>query len=225
MGETIIKIEGLRKTYDKKQFVLDGIDLELSEGDMAVIEGKSGSGKSTLMNIMGLLDEYDEGKLYIDDELIGRHNLRKHKSIRADKIGFVFQAYHLIESIPVKDNIMLPFLYNGKPVNETVIARYEEIIHDLGLEGLTEKKAAFLSGGEKQRVAIARAIIKNPKIIIADEPTGNLDIENTETVINTFRKLRLQGKVIVIVTHDISIGTKEDKKYYLKEGRLGLCRA
>lgn len=225
MSETIIKIEGLKKTYDKKQFVLDGIDLELSEGDMAVIEGKSGSGKSTLMNIMGLLDEYDEGKLYIDDELIGRHNLRKHKSIRADKIGFVFQAYHLIESIPVKDNIMLPFLYNGKPVNETVIDRYEEIIHDLGLEGLTEKKAAFLSGGEKQRVAIARAIIKNPKIIIADEPTGNLDIENTETVINTFRKLRLQGKVIVIVTHDISIGTKEDKKYYLKEGRLGLCRA
>lgn len=222
MRKQIIKIKDLRKTYDGKRYVLDGINLELFEGDMIVIEGKSGAGKSTLMNIMGLLDEYDEGEMYIDNELLGKHNQDKHKRVRAEKIGFVFQAYHLMECLTVRDNILLPFLYNNQNID--VNTRFNKVIGNLGISDLANKKVNLLSGGEKQRVAIARAIIKNPQIIIADEPTGNLDVENTNIVINTFRKLRAEGKVIVIVTHDISIAKEDDKKYYLKEGRLELCK-
>lgn len=222
MRKQIIKIKDLRKTYDEKRYVLDGINLELFEGDMIVIEGKSGAGKSTLMNIMGLLDEYDEGEMYIDNELLGKHNQDKHKRVRAEKIGFVFQAYHLMECLTVRDNILLPFLYNNQNID--VDTRFNKVIGNLGISDLANKKVNLLSGGEKQRVAIARAIIKNPQIIIADEPTGNLDVENTNIVINTFRKLRAEGKVIVIVTHDISIAKEDDKKYYLKEGRLELCK-
>lgn len=222
MRKQIIKIKDLRKTYDEKRYVLDGINLELFEGDMIVIEGKSGAGKSTLMNIMGLLDEYDEGEMYIDNELLGKHNQDKHKRVRAEKIGFVFQTYHLMECLTVRDNILLPFLYNNQNID--VDTRFNKVIGNLGISDLANKKVNLLSGGEKQRVAIARAIIKNPQIIIADEPTGNLDVENTNIVINTFRKLRAEGKVIVIVTHDISIAKEDDKKYYLKEGRLELCK-
>ncbi len=223
MNKLVIKIKNLRKTYDKKRYVLDGVNLELYEGDMAVIEGKSGTGKSTLMNIIGLLDEFDEGELYIDGELYDKNNKKRHRDVRSTKIGFIFQAYHLIESISVKENILLPFLYNSKLIDNELMKRYNEIVDDLGLSNLTHKKVSLLSGGEKQRVAIARAIIKEPVIIIADEPTGNLDVENTKIVIDVFRKLREQGKVIVIVTHDISIASNEDKKYYLKEGKLNLC--
>lgn len=223
MSREIIKIENLRKTYDKKNYVLDGINLNLFEGDMAVIEGKSGTGKSTLMNIMGLLDDYDDGKLYIDGEYVANKKNKLQKTIRAEKIGFVFQAYHLIEAITVKDNIMLPFLYNNMNVDNAVLARYNSLVDDLGIAGLLEHKVSFLSGGEKQRVAIARALIKDPKIVIADEPTGNLDAENTGIVINTFRKLKAKGKVIVIVTHDMSLAQFEDKRFYLKDGRLSTC--
>lgn len=222
MRKQIIDIKNLRKTYDGKKYVLDGIDLELFEEDMIVIEGKSGAGKSTLMNIMGLLDEYDEGEMYIGNELLGKHNQGKHKKIRAEKIGFVFQAYHLMECLTVRDNILLPFLYNNQ--NTDISESFNKVVDNLGISELTDKKVSLLSGGEKQRVAIARAIIKNPQIIIADEPTGNLDSENTNIVIDTFRKLRAEGKVIVIVTHDISIAKEEDKKYYLREGRLELCK-
>lgn len=225
MDKVILEVKGIRKTYDKKKYVLNGIDLKLSEGDMAVIEGKSGAGKSTLMNIIGLLDEYNEGELYIENELLDKHNRKRHKVVRGEKIGFVFQAYHLIEAISVKENILLPFMYCNKAIDKSVMNKYEDLVNDLGLGELTDKKISCLSGGEKQRVAIARAVIKEPKIIIADEPTGNLDKENTDIVIENFRRLREQGKVIVVVTHDISISKKEDKKFYLKEGRLELCKA
>ncbi len=221
--QPVIEIKGLRKTYDRKRYVLDNLELKLYSGDMTIIEGKSGTGKSTLMNVIGLLDDFNEGTLCIDGIEINKKTKRKYSIIRAQKIGFVFQAYHLIEAISVKENIMLPFLYSNINVNNDIKQRYDKIVTDLGLGELENKKVALLSGGEKQRVAIARALIKDPKIIIADEPTGNLDMENTKIVIDVFRKLREMGKVIIIVTHDISIATSDDKRFYLKEGKLMLC--
>lgn len=224
MNNAIIKVTDLKKTYDNKRNILDGINLELSEGDMAIIEGKSGAGKSTLMNMLGLLDDFDSGEMIIDNVFIEKNDHRQHRKLRGEKIGFVFQAYHLIETISVRENILLPLLYSTNDNAGETELKFKKITEELGITELLDKKAMLLSGGEKQRVAIARAIIKEPKIIIADEPTGNLDAENTEIVINTFQKLKEQGKTIIIVTHDISISRSRYKNYYLKEGRLKLCR-
>ena len=223
MKDALIDVTNLRKSYDGEKYILDGINIKLYDGDMVIIEGKSGAGKSTLMNILGLLDEYDAGRIVIDGVLIEKSNRKQHLMLRGEKIGFVFQAYHLIENISVKENILLPFVYTQKSVDQEILCRLKTIAEELGITELLKKKANLLSGGEKQRVAIARAIIKDPKIIIADEPTGNLDVENTDTVINTFCKLKEKGKIIIIVTHDISIAKRQYKKYSLKEGKLVLC--
>ena len=215
--DVIIELKNIKKTYDNKHYVLDGINLCLRKGDMVVIEGKSVTGKSTLMNILGLLDDYSEGEYFLDGKKIKK---KEYNKVRAQKIGFVFQAYHLIESISVKDNIMLPFIYNEKELDSNLQKNYSELLAKFGLEDLEKKKAKLLSGGEKQRVAIARALIKNPDIIIADEPTGNLDIENTAIVINAFRELRKKGKLVIIVTHDITIAKDDDRKLYIRDGKI-----
>ena len=223
MNRAVIEVNDLRKSYDGEKYILNGINIKLHAGDMAIIEGKSGAGKSTLMNILGLLDEYDSGQIIVDGNLVEKNNRRQQLLLRGEKIGFVFQAYHLIESISVEENILLPFIYTKKSIDKEILNRLQIIAEELGIIDLLKRKGSLLSGGEKQRVAIARAIIKDPKIIIADEPTGNLDSENTRAVINTFHKLKEQGKVIIIVTHDISIAKQQYKKFYLKEGKLELC--
>ena len=221
--QAVLKLEKLKKSYDGKRFVLDGIDLELFPGDMAIIEGKSGSGKSTLMNIIGLLDGFDDGNLFLCGEDASSLTVKQQAGLRAEKIGFVFQAYHLIEAITVRENILLPFLYRGAEDETQLRNRFDLITEELGLKELLNRKAGLLSGGEKQRTAIARAVIKDPVMILADEPTGNLDPENTEIVIRAFRRLRDEGKLIITVTHDISIANAEDRCFYLKEGRLTQC--
>ena len=216
-NEIVIQLKNIRKTYDKKKYVLNGIDLSLHKGEMVVIEGKSGAGKSTLMNVLGLLDEYNDGEYLLYNKKIKKKDYNK---IRAKKIGFVFQAYHLIESISVRENIMLPFLYNDAEIDDEVKMEYERFLEKFGLKDLENQKTGDLSGGEKQRVAIVRALIKNPEIIIADEPTGNLDIENTNVVIGAFRELKNEGKLIIIVTHDITIAKEEDRKLYIRNGKI-----
>lgn len=220
MQEAVIEIKELTKKYDRTNLVLDEINLKLNHGDMAVIEGKSGSGKSTLMNILGLLDSHTAGCYKIDGVEINNRRTGDYERIRAEKIGFVFQAYHLIENLTVKENVLLPYLYNNRPLNKEVYDKLNYLAESFCIENLINKKVSYLSGGEKQRVAIVRAILKNPEIIIADEPTGNLDVENTKIIIDAFRKLRQEGRVVIMVTHNVSIATDEDIHLYLEEGKL-----
>lgn len=218
----IIKLEGISKSYDGKKNVIDKLNLEIYTGDIVVIEGKSGSGKSTLLNILGMLHNFDQGTYWFENSLISKKNNKKKAYFRAEKVGFIFQSYHLMENLTVMDNILLPYLYGNKKLDNTVKNRALKSMKQFNLSDMENKKVSLLSGGEKQRVAMVRAIIKEPKVIIADEPTGNLDIENTKIIIHAFRKLANKGTTIIIVTHDTSIAEKTDKRYQMIGGQLQL---
>lgn len=219
----LIVMKGIQKSYDGKRKVLDEMDFQLECGEIAVIEGKSGAGKSTLMNIIGLLEGFDSGTFYLKGKEIKPRAQAKYSRMRASIIGFVFQSYYLIDSITVKENIMLPLLYCDNPIDKELKTKYDTLVRELDIGHLENKRVSLLSGGEKQRVAIARALIKEPEIIIADEPTGNLDADNTETVVGVFRKLAQSGTAVIIVTHDASISCAGDSRYYLSEGKLIRC--
>ena len=190
------------------------------EGELIVIKGKSGSGKSTLLNIMGILDVFNSGLYSLNGSTINPKKYNKYSDLRSKYIGFIFQSYHLIDSISIQDNILLPYLYSKDPINFEVVDRMHSILEDFNLINLKNKKVSLLSGGEKQRVAIARAIIKNPPVIIADEPTGNLDDENSAIVINHLKKLTIQKTTIILVTHDMKLLSYGDVTYSLEGGRL-----
>lgn len=223
--DPLIEMKDIHKSYDGKRQVLDGMDFHLERGEIAVIEGKSGAGKSTLMNIIGLLDSFDSGLFRLKGKEIKPHTQTKYSRMRASIIGFVFQSYYLIDGITVRENIMLPLLYCDTPVDKESKTKYDSLLKELDIAHLESKKVSLLSGGEKQRVAIARALIKNPEIIIADEPTGNLDADNTDIVVGVFRKLAQSGTAVIIVTHNSSISRETDSKYYLNEGKLIRCNA
>lgn len=223
-SDLLIEIRNLYKSYDGKKNVLNDLNFHLRKGEMVVIEGKSGSGKSTLMNIIGLLDGFDSGTFILNGKRIRPHSQTRYSKMRASLIGFVFQSYYLIDSISVRENIMLPLLYCDKSMDKNLKDTYMSLLKELDIIHLENKKVALLSGGEKQRVALARAILKNPEIIIADEPTGNLDSENKGIVIGILRKLVQNGKSVIMVTHDVSISNETESIYSLKEGKLEACR-
>ncbi len=220
MAKTIIEMEKIKKTYDGKRYVLNDLYFTAQEGELTIIKGQSGSGKSTLLNILGLLDVFDSGTYILNNHQIDSQKNNKYANIRSDMIGFIFQSYHLIESISIQDNILLPFLYSEKRISTEVIQRMKTILENFNLIEMKDKNVSLLSGGEKQRVAIARAIIKNPPLIIADEPTGNLDDENSRIVIDYLKDLTFNGTTIVLVTHDMNLLKYGDASYSLKEGRL-----
>lgn len=216
----MIQIQNLTKAYDKNTVVLNGLSVEVKRGEYIQIVGKSGSGKSSLLNILGLLDFNYNGKLYIDGKEIKRFHDVENSRIRSEKIGFVFQSYHLINNMNVVENVSLPILYSGTRNIKSKTAYISEILHEMGIYEIRNKKIQFLSGGEKQRVSIARALLLNPDIILADEPTGNLDRGNSEIVFELLKRLHKQGKTIVLVTHNTYIESGADKKYELVNGKL-----
>lgn len=216
----IVKMSNIKKTYDGKKYVLSGIDFSLHEGEIAIISGASGCGKSTFLNIVGLLDNMSEGDYFFNQVFIKRNRLSSYYKQRADDIGFVFQAYCLIESISVKDNILMPYLYSGKLIDRRVHEELYALADELNISTLLDKKAGLLSGGEKQRVAICRAIIKKPKLIIADEPTGNLDAGNTTSVVGFFDRIVKSGTAVIIVTHNADLCFQNSKLYTLCAGEL-----
>lgn len=219
----LVEMSGIQKTYDGKRNVLDNLAFSIDRGDIATILGASGCGKSTFLNIVGLLDNFTEGFYLFDGTEIKRKKLNSYYKQRATDIGFVFQSYCLIESLSVKDNILMPFLYNNQYIDKKIIADLDKILKDFNLTELKNKKASLLSGGERQRVAIARAMIKNPKLIIADEPTGNLDEANAELVVNAFRSIAGSGTSVIVVTHNKFLSLSSKNIYSLEGGLLKPC--
>lgn len=206
-----IVLKGIKKSYDRQ--VLENICLNVTNSSYITIIGKSGSGKSTLMNILGLIESFDEGFYQFNDTII--RNDKDYSKIRSENIGFIFQSYNLIPTLTCMENIMLPLQYSKK--NAVGI---DDILESLDIVSLLDKQVVLLSGGEKQRVAIARALILNPSLIIADEPTGNLDHMNTEIVLKILEKENKKGRAIIMITHDINIAEKAKTVYRLEKGVL-----
>ena len=219
-SENVINLEKISKIYktgDENTIALENIDLKIKKGDFVAIIGPSGSGKSTLMHIIGLLDVPTSGKYILDDEDVSKINKNKQAEIRNQKIGFVFQQFNLLPRTTVLDNILLPTIY-GKI--ENVRAKALKIIQDVGLSDRANHKSNELSGGQIQRVAIARALIMNPSIILADEPTGNLDTKKSKEIMDIFEKINHDGATIVLITHEEHIAKYANRIIKLSDGKI-----
>ena len=214
------------KRYDEKNTrkeiktkVLKGVDLSISKGEFVCIFGESGSGKSTLLNILGLLDDATIGTYKLDGVDIRKLSKKESAFIRNQKIGFVFQAYHLIPELNALENLVVPLGYAGMRKKEREKIAYE-LLTEFGIDDLEKKHVSQMSGGEQQRIAIMRAIINKPQILLADEPTGNLDKENSQTIINLFERLNKQGMTMVMVTHDTSLAKYGTRVVHVEDGRI-----
>lgn len=199
--------------------VLTGIDLEIHKGEMVAIMGSSGSGKSTLLNIIGMLDGYDEGNYYLDDMLIKDLNEKQAARYRGKYIGFVFQSFNLVNFKNALENVALPLYYQNVARKERNL-RAMEYLGKVGLEPWATHLPGELSGGQKQRVAVARALINNPKVILADEPTGALDSHTSQEVIDLLKEINKQGITVIIVTHENDIAAQTDRIIQLKDGQI-----
>ncbi|MDD4096404.1 MAG: ABC transporter ATP-binding protein [Oscillospiraceae bacterium] len=219
----LARMTAVKKSYDGKKQVLSGLDFSISLGETALIHGTSGCGKSTFLNIVGLLDSYSDGEYTFNGIPIIPKKLNSYYKQRAMDIGFVFQNYSLIDSISVRENILMPYLYNNQYIDKTVMINMDKLLEEFNIAELKNTKTSLLSGGERQRVAIIRAMIKNPKLIIADEPTGNLDETNSRLVFNAFKKIAERGTAVVAVTHNKYLSLGLGRTYTLEEGELRLC--
>lgn len=216
----LVEMTDICKSYDGSKNVLEELNFSIDEGEFAAIYGASGCGKSTFLNIVGLLDNCTSGDYFFNGCKISKDRLNKYQQIRAADIGFVFQSYCLIDSISVFDNILMPLMYVENKSVHSLLTKADSILDDLNILHLKNQKAITLSGGERQRVAIARAIIKEPKLIIADEPTGNLDDANANLVISAFRNIVEKGTSIIVVTHNRHLQFGNGQIYTLRQGAL-----
>ena len=218
----ILKIEGVSKSYTLGRLevpVLHDIDLTVNNGDFAAIMGPSGSGKSTLMNIIGCLDRPTSGKIMIGDLDISQLQDMELASIRGKKIGFIFQTFNLVSRLTALRNVELPMVYQNMPRKDRML-RSKELLELLGLKDRMNHRPSELSGGQRQRVAIARALVNNPDIILADEPTGNLDSKTGDEIMRIFDKLHDEGRTILMVTHDNELAQNCNRIIRLKDGRI-----
>ena len=212
MKELNIQIEHLQKSYTRP--VLRDINLSVTNDSYVTIVGKSGSGKSTMLNILGLVEGYDSGSYTFNDTLI--RNYTDYSRLRLENIGFIFQSYNLITTLSCKENILLPTLYNRR----NQVQNFEELVELLDLAPLLSQRVTTLSGGEKQRVAIARSLILDPCLILADEPTGNLDPKNRDIIMNLLRHEHEKGRGVILITHDMEIAKQGNTVYLLDGGKL-----
>lgn len=217
----ILKVENLRKEYgdgNSKVIALDGVDLSIQRGEFVTIVGPSGSGKSTLLHIIGGVDSPNSGKVYIDGNDISKYSSKELALFRRRKVGLIYQFYNLIQNLTVRHNIELPLKLDKRKINEE---DFLDIVKKLGIEN---KLAAFpseLSGGQQQRVAIARSLIYRPSIILADEPTGNLDRKNSKEIIEIFKYFNKTLKqTIILITHDEKIALEADRVVTIVDGKI-----
>ena len=224
MNNTIFELKNISKEYRTKVEtinVLKNINLKLNQGDFVSIQGKSGSGKTTLLNIIGLLDTPTSGEIKFDNNNINYSNEKIKNIIRNKKIGFVFQFHYLLNEFTALENVMIPALIDTKLNKIQLRSKAKELLELVELGHRIDHKPLELSGGEKQRVAIARALINDPNIILADEPTGNLDLETSETISELFKKINEEKQqTIVIVTHSSELAELTQDKYKIEKGNL-----
>ncbi|HEX2929850.1 MAG TPA: ABC transporter ATP-binding protein [Candidatus Binatia bacterium] len=219
----VIRVENLHKTYhmgDVEVPALRGIDLTIERGEFVAVMGSSGSGKSTFMNILGCLDRPSAGKYYLDGEEVGSLSANEWAHIRNKRIGFVFQGFNLLSRTTALENVELPMMYNGFTSKD----RHQRAVEVLSLVGLGERRDHTpnrLSGGQQQRVAIARALVNNPSLILADEPTGNLDSVTSNEIMALFQQLNLQqGITVVLVTHEPDIAEHAKRQIVFRDGQV-----
>lgn len=215
----MIELINIEKRYGSTN-VLTNINLSVIKGDYIAIVGKSGSGKSTILNILGLLDRSSEGVYDFNNQNINEKSDYELSQMRNKQIGFVFQMYHLLPNLTVSKNILLPNIYCNEKYNKNIEDELITLLKRLDIYHLKDKKIQYLSGGEKQRVAIARSLIMNPSLVLCDEPTGNLDNENTKIILDVFNELNRKGKTIIIVTHNHQVANCANKVYRLMNGEL-----
>ena len=222
MAKKIIETVDLWKEYtlgDQVIPVLRGINLVVEEGEFVAIMGPSGAGKSTLMHILGCLDVPTRGKYVLDGEDVSLMNDTHLSQVRNRKLGFVFQAFHLVPWATALENVMLPFLYSDRPPRDAR-QRAVDALTRMGMGDRLRHKPSELSGGQQQRVAIARAIVNNPSLLLADEPTGNLDSASSREVMEIFQEMNREGRTIVLITHDQEVAAYASHRIILRDGRI-----
>ena len=222
-AEPVISIRGLQKVYhlggEADVYALAGVDLDVMPGEHVAIMGSSGSGKSTLLNLLGCLDRPTGGSYHLGGEDVSLLDDDALSHVRGQRLGFIFQSYNLIPQLTVLENIEVPLFYQGRD-NSAAVARCKELALLVGLDGRLNHRPKQLSGGQQQRVAIARALVNDPLLILADEPTGNLDSSTEEDVLALIDELNDQGRTIVMVTHDEHVAARADRIIHMKDGKI-----
>ena len=218
----MIRMHDLKKVYrtsDVETTALNNVNVEVEPGEFIAIMGPSGCGKSTLLNVLGMLDTPDSGRYEFAGENVADYAESKLADIRKQSIGFIFQSFNLVDELTVAENVMLPLLYQGVPKKERE-ERVQAVLERVGIAHRADHRPQQLSGGQQQRVAVARAVITNPKLILADEPTGNLDSANGEEVLDLLNQLNNDGTTIIMVTHDQSHADHASRIVNMLDGRI-----
>jgi len=219
---TVIAVDHIAKAYGElpnQTFALNDVSLIIKQGEFVAIIGPSGSGKSTLMNILGCLDRPTHGKYFLDDKLVSALSEEELAKIRNKKIGFVFQSFNLLPRTSALDNVMLPLIYSGVKQAER-IERATTILTTLGLGERLHASPAKLSGGQQQRVAIARALINDPVLVLADEPTGNLDSKSSDEIMQILLRMNKEGRTIVMITHETDVAAVAERSIKIFDGKI-----
>ncbi len=224
MVNSIVKLSKINKIYGTKikTHVLHDIDLEIEENSFSSIIGQSGSGKSTLLNIIGTLDNPTSGEVYINNKRTDEMSKKELARIRNEDIGFIFQFHYLLPEFTVRENVLMPYkIKNKRKIPQEIKERADYLLDYVGLKEVKDKNSYAISGGQQQRTAIARALINRPALILADEPTGNLDTESTETVYNLLRKINKEfGTTFLIITHDPHVAERTQRIIEVEDGRI-----
>jgi putative ABC transport system ATP-binding protein len=221
--EPLIHLVGVEKAYhvgEVRVSALRGVDLDIDAGAFVAIMGSSGSGKSTLLNLLGCLDRPTAGSYFLNGEDVSQMNDDQLSAIRGKRLGFIFQAYNLIEQLTVVENIQVPLFYRGEDLEDSY-ERCAALARCVGLDARLDHRPNQLSGGQQQRVAIARALVNDPLMILADEPTGNLDSRTGQEILELIVELNAKGKTIVLVTHDDKVAARANRILQMKDGLVG----
>ncbi len=221
--EEVLKIKNLTKSYSKKKekiTILDHVSYQFKIGKFYCVNGKSGAGKTTLIEMIGLLKEYDDGQILIDNQDISKLNGKQKSELRNKKIGFVFQSFYLIPTMTALENVMLPMYLNKKKSKKEIKEKARSLLEGMDLKDRESHYPKELSGGEQQRIAIARALINDPTIILADEPTGSLDPENEDNILKILKDLAKDGKCVIVVSHNEKTVKYADEVIEIKNGEL-----